>query len=227
MSDTSFTTEPSRAGADAAQNPMLSALLGAMGSGGGFDPAALLMSQLGNQAASDPKMAALSWLLSQRRPAPEIDGEAEETGEARAEAARARAAARAERARRIRELRALVKRTWVELEALRERNDTLAAALGACHLCFGTDPLCSACAGRGRPGSRPPEPAAYREYVLPALRRVRAITEALARQGAGVSPAQCAGAVLRSLAPQAAGHDEVPDRRVAAPAASEERRARV
>lgn len=204
MSDTSFAAEPNGATTEqpgaAAPNPMLSALLGAMGSGGSFDPASLLMSQLGGQAANDPRMAALSWLLSQHRPGPEIEGEAEESDEVKVEAARARAEVRAERARRIRQLRALVKRTWAELEALRERNDTLAAALGACHLCFGTDPLCPRCGGRGVPGSRAPDPAAYREYVVPAIQRVRAIAEALARQGTPAPEGE--GAVRRALAPQ-------------------------
>ena len=40
-----------------------------------------------------------------------------------------------------------------ELADLREVNDTLAAALGACPACWGGDPECSECSGLGHPGS--------------------------------------------------------------------------
>ena len=103
-----------------------------------------------------------------------IEGEAEEVDPAaQEEAARHRAEARAERARRIRELRALVKTMHGELQILRVRNDTLAAALGACHICFGSDPSCEECEGRGIPGSLDPDPDAYREFVAPAVRRAQ------------------------------------------------------
>lgn len=65
-------------------------------------------------------------------------------------------------------------RLYAELEALRTRNDALAAAVGACYLCFGDDPLCEECGGRGVPGSLAPEPAAFRKYVHPALHRAQA-----------------------------------------------------
>jgi hypothetical protein len=59
----------------------------------------------------------------------------------------------------------------VELAELRERNDALAAALGACALCWGADPACDVCAGRGGSGRRPPQPAMFDYFVAPALRR--------------------------------------------------------
>jgi hypothetical protein len=155
------------------QNPLLGALLGSM-SGGTFDPMSLLMSQIGGQNPNDPRMALLTQLLSQRRHAPEIDGEAEEVDSAaERKAAERRMQLRRESARRIRELRVLAKNMYSELEQLRERNDTLAAALGACYICFGNDPECPECAGRGVPGSANPDPDSYREYVEPAVRRVR------------------------------------------------------
>ncbi len=61
-----------------------------------------------------------------------------------------------------------------ELQALRERSDTLAAALGACYLCWGDDPGCQVCAGRGSPGCLPINPDLFEEFIVPALRRVRA-----------------------------------------------------
>ena len=127
-----------------------SALIGAL-SGGTTDPLSLIMSQIGGLAPDNPVGAMLSRLLDQRRAsAAEVESE---TRDAEAEQAAARA----------------------ELESLRARNDALAAGLGACYLCFGSDPACQVCGGRGIPGSRPPEPAAYRMYVLPAVQRVRMI----------------------------------------------------
>ena len=65
-----------------------------------------------------------------------------------------------------------------ELADLREVNDTTAAALGACRVCWGGDEDCPECAGRGRPGSAVPDPALFRELVVPAVRRVRSLDRA-------------------------------------------------
>lgn len=59
-----------------------------------------------------------------------------------------------------------------ELEDLREVNDTVAAALGACRFCWGGDGDCLECGGRGRAGSRAPHPRLFGELVAPAVRRV-------------------------------------------------------
>jgi hypothetical protein len=64
-----------------------------------------------------------------------------------------------------------------ELTDLREANDTLASALGACPICWGGDRHCEVCRGRGRPGYRVPEPALFNELVVPAIHRVRAMTQ--------------------------------------------------
>lgn len=60
-----------------------------------------------------------------------------------------------------------------EVELLRERCDTIAAALGACALCWGHDPACRACRGHGLPGRSLPDEALFFEYVMPAVRLVR------------------------------------------------------
>lgn len=49
---------------------------------------------------------------------------------------------------------------------LTHRIDRLAGALGACR-CWGRNPSCRWCAGRGRPGSLEIDPAAFEELVLP------------------------------------------------------------
>ena len=61
-----------------------------------------------------------------------------------------------------------------ELDELHARNDTLAAALGACPLCWGDDPACSDCRGRGSPGARRPHGRLFDLLVRPAVRRLRA-----------------------------------------------------
>ena len=59
-----------------------------------------------------------------------------------------------------------------ELAALRQVNATLAAALGACPLCWGDDE-CDACEGGGRPGYVRPDPELFDELVVPAIARMR------------------------------------------------------
>jgi hypothetical protein len=72
------------------------------------------------------------------------------------------------------QLQRIMKRLYRELEDLRERNDSLAAALGACYLCWGEDPGCEFCAGAGTPGSNAPDEILLSHYVTPAIRRLRA-----------------------------------------------------
>jgi hypothetical protein len=62
---------------------------------------------------------------------------------------------------------------YQELEILRARNDSLAEALGACHLCWGEDPACEVCAGRGGPGFVLPRRAQFSRLVVPAARRLK------------------------------------------------------
>jgi hypothetical protein len=62
-------------------------------------------------------------------------------------------------------------RLYAEIEQLRLRNRTAAAALGACPRCWGEEHDCPICRGRGRPGGRAPDPVLYYELVAPAVRR--------------------------------------------------------
>src|SRR5271156_3635946 len=61
-----------------------------------------------------------------------------------------------------------------EMKLLRERNDLLAAALGACCLCWGQDLSCRSCRGRGGPGFCIPDEELFEEYVVPAIHTFRA-----------------------------------------------------
>lgn len=70
-------------------------------------------------------------------------------------------------------IRRTLTRMRSELEELRELNDALAAALGACPSCWGGVEDCAVCGGRGGPGSRPPDPKLYEHFVAPAMRRMQ------------------------------------------------------
>ncbi|MBI4902281.1 MAG: hypothetical protein HY820_01515 [Acidobacteria bacterium] len=59
-----------------------------------------------------------------------------------------------------------------ELAFQREIGDTLAAALGACYLCWGDDPACDSCRGEGAPGWGDPDPDLFAEMIVPALKKI-------------------------------------------------------
>jgi hypothetical protein len=72
------------------------------------------------------------------------------------------------------ELREHAKAMQAELDRLRERSDTMAAAVGACPLCWGQSLECRGCRGRGGPGFCIPDESLFEEFVLPAVRTLRA-----------------------------------------------------
>ena len=59
------------------------------------------------------------------------------------------------------------------LVAERSLRESLADALGACPDCCGWHLGCPRCHGRGRPGSRRPDPELFRLVVEPAVRAAR------------------------------------------------------
>jgi len=72
------------------------------------------------------------------------------------------------------ELRQQCQSMFAELKGLRTRSSHLAAALGACPLCWGKNAECESCRGRGRPGFSIPDRHLFSEFVLPAVRLLRA-----------------------------------------------------
>jgi hypothetical protein len=75
----------------------------------------------------------------------------------------------------LQELRREIEAASAELALCRERNNLLAAALGACCFCWGQDRSCLSCRGRGVPGFSRPDEDLFREYVAPAVRTLRAL----------------------------------------------------
>jgi hypothetical protein len=72
------------------------------------------------------------------------------------------------------EITAQLEAARAEVNILRARCDTIAAALGACGLCWGEDVSCRACRGHGAPGRSIPDEELFREFVLPAVRLMHA-----------------------------------------------------
>ena len=70
-------------------------------------------------------------------------------------------------------LRRRLERLGREVAHLRRVNDVLAAALGACPLCWGEEPDCDVCGGEGEPGWEAPDRHLFDRLVGPALTRVR------------------------------------------------------
>lgn len=64
-----------------------------------------------------------------------------------------------------------------EMEDFRLRNDTLAAALGACYLCWGENTVCENCDGQGTVGYFSIDLPAFSEFVVPALRAFKNQTQ--------------------------------------------------
>lgn len=153
-----------RAGGDLPGDPAIAALLSAGEAG---------------SAGSDPNLVqslAMRWLEQRLAPPPDEDetGESEEDLELQRIEEIERRQRIDEKRQQMLELKQVLTSLYDEVETLRARNDALAAALGACYLCFGEDPACPECQGDGVPGAGPIDAAAFRQFVVPALRRVRA-----------------------------------------------------
>lgn len=123
------------------------------------DPADLL-AQLGD---GDPRLAALCRFFAERQARAAAEP---------VEAPRDDEAHRAleQECARLKRICAAMRR---DLASLRDHAAMTAAALGACDACWGFDPACPHCAGRGRAGFDSPDPVLYARLVAPAVRRLR------------------------------------------------------
>ncbi len=75
---------------------------------------------------------------------------------------------------KIRQLTAEVEELNEGLDAMVRFSEDLAHAVGACTFCWGEDPACRACRGRGKPGVFEPDTALFERFVAPAWRRSKA-----------------------------------------------------
>ncbi|GAB3102685.1 hypothetical protein [Lysobacter terrae] len=104
---------------------------------------------LGEFMRQHPELAWMTQLIAAQRKPPEDDGDPgvdprdDELDTLRATLDRTRA-----RANRLAEV---ARRLATDLEAAQARLSDLAAAAGACGLCWGEDPNCRACRGLGKP----------------------------------------------------------------------------
>lgn len=153
-------------------NSLLLQALTASGSKGGLSAKDLLLSQLD----ADPTTAMLIDYLMQQ-PTAEAEGESSPDEDAdldlldrrkNIESAQVRSQ---EMTKAVNHLRQKVDDMYAELEELRARNDMLAAALGACYLCWGDDSKCEVCGGKGYPGFFPADKQLFRSFVMPAVYR--------------------------------------------------------
>jgi hypothetical protein len=125
------------------------------------------LTELAQLANGDPQVAQIAQFLARREEALSRElAQQEQDDAARDEEAHHAALTR----QQITELRRVADDLSAEAAGLRTSLDTVAAALGACPGCWGEDPACRWCRGRGRPGSMPPDPDAFELLVLPAVR---------------------------------------------------------
>jgi hypothetical protein len=139
---------------------------------GGDSSGLRLDDRLSEIVQADPRVAPLVQRIRERLAAkpgtadiPSNDRNAVEAPKGDLEDSASSAAAKAD-------LKALTEKMSAELDALRARNDMLATALGACHLCWGEDSACSYCGGAGCVGGFVIDAGFFEQVVGPALRQL-------------------------------------------------------
>jgi hypothetical protein len=123
---------------------------------------------LGEATGDNPQLGQLAELLRQREEKLQRDLAAAEQAEALEAEEASRLAERQERAEGVRHR---VAELTAQLDAACSMLDDLAAALGACPDCFGTDDACRWCRGRGAPGFTNSDPDLFDRLVRPAVVR--------------------------------------------------------
>lgn len=167
-------------------NPLLLKALTATEGNSGLSPQDVLLSQLDEEdptvamlakyltdASTEDEMPADDLLTTETEILPYDPAEVEAAFEKQAEKLEGAQQQLSRVTRIVHQLRHQLSDTYAELEDLQARNDVLAEALGACHLCWGENLDCEVCGGRGRPGAFMPKPRPYERYVLPAAQRLQ------------------------------------------------------
>ena len=175
--------EALRSRAGSATDPVLQTLLSGMGagaSGGALPSAQELLSQL---ESTDPTVGLLAKYLAARQASESESSSEEEAIEVEGEVVYAAEVQSVDveqferLAQVVQRLGGHVTKLRAELDQLREVNDALAAALGACYLCWGKDAGCPVCHGTGRPGTTMPDKRLFARFVAPVLRTLQAQKE--------------------------------------------------
>lgn len=124
----------------------------ALNPGAAMSDAAQLMQEM---AAGDPRMAMLMQLMqAQRGEASNDVGQPDERDDLISELSDRLDASEA----RLTKMTRIARRLHEAQQIASQRLSELAAALGACGLCWGDDPACLGCRGRGKPGMIRPDP---------------------------------------------------------------------
>jgi hypothetical protein len=122
-----------------------------------------LQEMLLQRLSQDPSLAGVAPLLLSRFTAAAAEGEPAAADERPPEAA--------EPSPGVRRLHEAVAAAAAEERRLRDLLAQLAAALGACTSCLGSEPACMACSGFGGPGFAEPDEQAFAQWVGPAAAR--------------------------------------------------------
>lgn len=170
--------EALRARSDSATDPALQTLLSGMDADANGDAPPITQTLLSQLESTDPTMGLLAKYLAARQATGSESSPEEETAAAEETARMAKeqrlALERFERlAQVVQQLQRQVAKLHTELEQLIERNDALAAALGACYLCWGEDAGCPVCHGTGQPGSMLPDKRLFVRFVAPSIRTLQ------------------------------------------------------
>jgi hypothetical protein len=124
---------------------------------------ASLTEALAGLADDNPQIAALTQALALREQQAAAAAEEDEQAEADL-------AASEQADTRFALLQDRLEEVTADVGRLQDTLETVAAALGACPVCLGADAGCLLCRGRGTPGSLPPDPLAFDQVALPAVR---------------------------------------------------------
>jgi len=169
--------EALRAKSATGSNPALQALLSQIDPSMGSDALPSTQELLSQLENTNPTVGLIAKYLATRQ-ASEHETNSEDEAEAE-EAARLAEEQRlafeqSERlAQVVQRLERWVKKLQAELEQLRGRNDALAAALGACYLCWGEEAGCPVCHGTWHSGYAMPDKQLFVQYVVPAIRTLQ------------------------------------------------------
>jgi len=155
--------------ADTAYEQLLASLVASGDVPGSVPTMEELLQQLGN---TNPRMQLIANYLAQRQAEAKMDDN-DLTLPDKDRLTNKTELRSSRRKRSMDHLRQMVENMYSELEALREINDTLAEALGACHLCWGGDSTCELCRGQGSPGFAAPDWELFTQFVSPAVHRLQ------------------------------------------------------